>query len=159
MNGHSELLGPLVGGISIFITGMGIVQGVELFGISPAVGVVGLLIAAGGVAETFDGIIRWLRRGMTATADLMEHPRSQRFIHTRTIRSCIGLLFLSSPVYFYTFELQFIPREQWISQIITLDPVVYLIYMIGGPLFTGFFVGMRHFASIYYTERIKPRMI
>lgn len=159
MGDNSTVFGYLLGGIPLVIGGLGLVRAMEWFGLPPIAAGIGVVTAAVGVAETFGKVFRWVVRSGRAIADRVKHPQSKKYIYEMVVTICMVLSLLSGPIYFYLFELQFISREQWLIHVATLDPILYPVYMVGGPLFTGLIVVTRYGAITYCTERLKPRIV
>jgi hypothetical protein len=155
----SALVGYVVGGIPVLIGGMGLMQGLEFLGLPPVVAGVGVVATAFGVAETFGKIFRWVGRGGRAVTATTKNPQNKKRQH-RYVSAIIGnLLFMSGVVYFYALDLQFVPREQWLTHLITTDPRVLVAYLIGGPIVTIVFVGGRFMIVGYCNDRLTPGKI
>jgi hypothetical protein len=155
----STLVGYVVGGIPVLIGGMGLLQGMEFLGLPAVVAGVGVVATAFGVAEMFGKTFRWVGRGGRAVTATTTNPQKKKRQH-RYLSAIIGnLLFMSGVVYFYALDLQFVPREQWLTHLITTDPRVLVAYLLGGPIVTIVFVFGRLMLVEYCNERLIPGKI
>jgi hypothetical protein len=155
----SAFVGHVVGGISLVLGGIGLIRVVGVFGFPTLITGVGTLTVAFGVAETFGTLFRWVGRGGRAVTATTKNPQQKKRQH-RYVTAIIGnLLFMSGVVYFYALDLQFVPREQWLTHLITTDPRVLVAYLIGGPIVTIVFVFGRLMLVGYCNERLTPGRI
>jgi hypothetical protein len=158
MSANSALVGYVLGGLPFLIGGLHILHGVDV-GLPPLVAGGGVVLAALGVAETLGALgTRIGRAGRTyanATNNPMQKQRRDQSVH----EALKLLFFLSGPIYLYALELQYVPYGQWVLHLVTMDPFLVGVYLLGGPIVTMLFIGGRLMIVEYCHEHITPRRV
>jgi Flp pilus assembly protein TadB len=79
MSADSTVVGYVVGGIPVFIGGMGLLRGMEFLGLPPVVAGVGVVATAFGVAETLGALVTRVGRAGQTYANATNNPTGHPF--------------------------------------------------------------------------------
>jgi hypothetical protein len=159
MSADSTLVGYVVGGIPVFIGGLGLLRGLEFLGLPPVVAGVGVVATAFGVAESLGALVTRVGRAGQTYANATNNPMQKQRRH-RSMHETLKLLFLlSGPIYLYALELQYVPYGQWMLHLVTMGPSLVGIYLLGGPIVTMGFVFGRLILVDSLSARLAPERL
>jgi hypothetical protein len=158
MSADSALVGYVLGGLPLLIGGLHILHGVDV-GLPPLVAGAGVVTVAFGVAETLGALVTRIGRAGRTYANGTNNPMMKKRRHQSVHEVLKLLFFLSGPIYLYALELQYVPYGQWVLHLVTMDPFLLGVYLLGGPIVTMLFVGGRLMIVEYCTERLSLRRV